>query len=213
MSDSTPTAAFDPSLPPPEKRSKLWLWILLAVVAVIVVAAVAAVLIARGPAGIVSEASLTASASASATATAKATAKATKTPTMPADDTDTDTDDTDDTSDDHHDTLPPPEITSFSVEPNVVTCAVEAPGFESPTSFPLTISWTSTGGSEAFIGVDTSDAQLELYAGGLPPDSDTFDQLSYNCFDDHTYTVTIVGPDGQKASESITVVNNGDRPQ
>ncbi|GAA0997599.1 hypothetical protein GCM10009563_20250 [Subtercola frigoramans] len=96
------------------------------------------------------------------------------------------------------------------MSPTTVTCSTGGPGTSGFQSTPLHITWTSTGGKEAWIGVDTSDAQAAPYAGPLAPGSGSFDDLVYGCPDSHSYTVTIVGDNGEKASSSVTVNNNGD---
>ncbi|QWT23856.1 hypothetical protein KPL76_14480 [Subtercola sp. PAMC28395] len=83
-------------------------------------------------------------------------------------------------------------VTSFSVMPTTVTCSTGAPGTSGFQSTPLHITWTSTGGKEAWIGVDASDAQAAPYAGPLAPGSGSFDDLVYGCPDNHSYTITIV---------------------
>lgn len=100
-------------------------------------------------------------------------------------------------------------ITSFSVTPQSVTCSTPAPGVPGLTSTPLAISWSSAGGSRAWIGVDTDDAEAEPYSE-VSPASGALADLQYSCFADHTYTLTVVGPDGQKTSATVRVTNIGD---
>ncbi|GGF21205.1 hypothetical protein GCM10011399_13590 [Subtercola lobariae] len=77
------------------------------------------------------------------------------------------------------------------------------------TSTPLTISWTSTGGTKAYLGVDTTDAQAEPFES-VNPDSGSNQDIDYQCYDSHTYTLTVVGSDGSTASKTVTVSNIGD---
>ncbi len=110
-------------------------------------------------------------------------------------------------------TTPPaptdPQITSFTVSTSVVTCT---PG--STQQPPLTFSWTSTGATAAYFGVDTPDASTAPYFQALPPNGDTSDfpsgnnPFGYACpAGTHNYTLTVVG-NGEKSSQIITVVNN-----
>lgn len=63
-------------------------------------------------------------------------------------------------------------------------------------SIPVTFTWSSTGATEAAIGVGTSDAFAAPYQTGLPP-SGSFD-LDYQCsVSSQTYTVSIRGLTGQ----------------
>jgi len=105
---------------------------------------------------------------------------------------------------------PAPGIESFSVGPQTVTCSAPAPGVPGLTSTPLTISWSITGGARAWIGVDTDDAMAEPYAEVSAEAGSTTD-IQFLCTDDHRYTLTVLGADGQLVSRTLTVVNIGDR--
>jgi len=105
---------------------------------------------------------------------------------------------------------PAPAIESFSVGPQTVTCSAPAPGLPGLTSTPLTISWSIVGGLRAWVGVDTDDAMAEPYAEVSAEAGSTTD-LQYLCADDHRYTLTVLGADGQTVSRTVTVTNIGDR--
>lgn len=107
-------------------------------------------------------------------------------------------------------TAAPPVIAAFSVTPQSVTCSTPAAGVPGLMSAPLRISWSTTGGVQAWIGVDTNDAEAEPYSA-VPPASGSLADLQYSCFADHDYTLTVTGPDGQKTSATIRVTNIGDR--
>jgi hypothetical protein len=103
-----------------------------------------------------------------------------------------------------------PVINSFQVTPTSVTCSVkkaDAPA-SGLTGAPLTITWSSTGGAKAWLGVDTDDAEAGPYTQVVADGGQT--SIDYQCFDDHTYTLTVVSADGQKVSQTVTVTNIGD---
>lgn len=109
-------------------------------------------------------------------------------------------------------TTPPPaplNITSFSVSTTTVTCTGD--GGQQP---PLTFSWSSTGATEVYFGVNTADASSDPTFSSLPPsgNSSSFpageNPYGYACPAPSTsYTLTIVG-NGQKSSQTITVEND-----
>ena len=76
-------------------------------------------------------------------------------------------------------------------------------GCTSNSAVTVTFTWSSTGATEAAIGVGTPDAFAKPYQSGLPP-SGTFD-LDYQCSEaSQTYTVSIKGPGGQ-TNRTITL--------
>jgi len=105
---------------------------------------------------------------------------------------------------------PAPDIESFSVGPQTVTCSPPAPGVPGLTSTPLTMSWSITDGVRAWIGVDTDDAMAEPYTEVSAEAGSTTD-IQYLCTDDHRYTLTVLGTDGRTTSRTVTVTNIGDR--
>lgn len=75
--------------------------------------------------------------------------------------------------------------------------------------------WSSTGAIAAYIGVDTADAHADGLGIELPPGGTHRDfpdgHLAYPCgADTLVFTLTVVGPDGEKASLRETVKNVGD---
>ncbi|MEO7544823.1 MAG: hypothetical protein ABIT21_00775 [Terrimesophilobacter sp.] len=99
---------------------------------------------------------------------------------------------------------PPPVITgpvfnSFSPKDNSSVGCTGNSG-----DLPLTFTWTSTGASEAAIGVQTYDAFAGPYETGLPA-SGSYTGLSYNCSQaTQFYTVSIRGVSGQ-TNKTITL--------
>lgn len=69
---------------------------------------------------------------------------------------------------------------------------------------PLTFTWTSTGATEAAIGVQTNDAFAGAFETGLPA-SGSYTGLSYNCSQaTQFYTVSIRGESGQ-TNKTVTL--------
>jgi hypothetical protein len=106
-----------------------------------------------------------------------------------------------------------PAFTSFSATTDVDCPVPSTPlpgGFEADPSLntpPIHLDWASTGAVEAYIGADTADAQLAPYSS--VDLSGSFD-YEFFCPDDSvTWTVTLVGADGTKTSETATIVNSG----
>ena len=195
------SAADGPAAPGEAPRRRWWLWIAIAVGALLVAGAIVAAVVLAGPSGpIVTDASSSPTAS-----SASPSPSPSASPSIPPE-----------PSEPPPPPPPPPTgpvITSFSVTPATVNCSDGGPEFPGVTSAQLTITWTSMRGAEAYIGVDTDDAQAARYAGPLPADSGRFTELNYNCPDTHRYTVTIVGTDGTKVSETREVVNIGQKRQ
>jgi hypothetical protein len=98
-------------------------------------------------------------------------------------------------------------ITNYSISPTTVDCSSSAPA----GSTNLNISWKSVNGSEAFFGVETSDAQASgegwtLPASGTQHDFPSgYDPFTYVCGDAvQHFTITVVG-NGSKQSLTFTV--------
>jgi hypothetical protein len=102
-----------------------------------------------------------------------------------------------------------PTITSYN-GPSSVTCPAppeapdpNAPRVEDPT---VSLSWTSTGGDEAWFGINTDNAQREPYSAVGTNDSIA---IGFPCpTGNQTYTITVVG-NGKSTSQSIRVTNVG----
>ncbi len=109
--------------------------------------------------------------------------------------------------------IPPPQpaltINSFSAGSPTVAC-------DNRTGNPIAMSfsWTSTNGSQAFFGVNTSDAQAGGMGWNLPPTGTSADfpyEYDYPCYNAQTsFTITVVDAGGHKQSKTITVKNTGD---
>lgn len=109
-----------------------------------------------------------------------------------------------------------PQFTDFSFT-DAVQCAAPAapPSTDAPfqpenpaETYPIFIEWRSTGDiAEAWIGANTSDAQLEPYTAVEPNGSF---ETSFYCPDrEISWTVTLVGSDGTKVSKTARTVNTG----
>jgi len=92
-----------------------------------------------------------------------------------------------------------PVIDSFSVDPVTAACADDR-----AATVPLTFSWASTGGAQAWIGVGTTDAQLAPTAE-VATSADGFTGIEFDCFDtEQVYTLT-VGDGTASTSSSVFV--------
>ena len=91
-----------------------------------------------------------------------------------------------------------PVFNSFSPKNNSsVGCTTESGGT------PVTFTWTSTGATEAAIGVGTLDAFTGFYEAGLPASGSY--TLNYQCnLASQIYTVSIKGVSGQ-TNKTITL--------
>ena len=144
----------------------------------------------------------TGSTSASPTPTRTATATATPTPTPTPTPTQT--------------VAPPPsndvEIDSFNAT-SEVDCSAQTQNPEH-----IEFSWSSTNGLVAYFAVgDVDNAETNGMGWTLPPNGSTSDFPSgyfpyeYQCSNESmTYTITIVGSNGSRESEQVTVTNVGD---
>jgi|GEM_PF-3559286 len=96
-------------------------------------------------------------------------------------------------------------VTSIDASPTSVMCPT--PSATSDSNTYVTISWSSTGGQTAYIGVNTSDAAAAPYTTVSLNDSYT---LYFPCSERRqTYTVTVVDAKGNRQSQSVEVSNGG----
>lgn len=223
MSDDTPTQRFDatdtptemlvpPSEPPAEggpaaasgDKSKRTLIILLAVGGALLLAVlILLIVLLTRPTGTPPAPSPTPTES-SATPTPTPTPTETPTPTPTPTPTAT--------------AAPPPapdnstRVTAFTVTNDEIFCNSSAPV---TPSYELGFTWTSANGSKAYFGVNTNDASTGAFFSDLPASGSSADfeyAVSYPCPSAETkYTITVVGPDGSKASKSVIVRNVGDK--
>ncbi|CAN5287549.1 hypothetical protein BH11ACT3_BH11ACT3_15500 [soil metagenome] len=116
---------------------------------------------------------------------------------------------------------PPPPSTAptlqFTTTNTQVLCNASAPaGSHQYIGF----SWKSSNVNQVFFGVDTNDASAGAFFSNLPPSGTStndfpegfnHDTFEYACGTaKHTYTMTVVGTNGQKVSKTVTIKNNGD---
>lgn len=104
-----------------------------------------------------------------------------------------------------------PRFTSFAA-PASQGCSAGGPGFE-PTRPTFTVSWSTAGADQAWFVNGTDDAANSRYLQ-IPLNGDQSDfpyEQSVDCSDgSNTYTITLVGPDGNHVSKSWTVRVTGD---
>lgn len=82
----------------------------------------------------------------------------------------------------------------------------DAPAASSVPNPEANVRWSTTGGTTAYFGVQTRDAQAAPYS---TVDLSGSISINFPCTDaSQLYTITVVGPGG-KASRSITVRNTG----
>lgn len=100
-------------------------------------------------------------------------------------------------------------FTAPDVEPG---CSMGGPGFDS-TNPLVSVSWTTEGAEEAWFVQGTSDAAdsgfMQLPVNGSAGDFPYESQFPCNA-ETATYTITLVGFDGEHVSRSWTVQNTGD---
>jgi len=142
---------------------------------------------------------------ASATPTQTATASSTPSPTPTPTPTQT--------------VAPPPPPPSNDVEINSFNATSEV-DCSAQTQNPehIEFSWSSTNGLVAYFAVgDVDNAETNGMGWTLPPNGSTSDFPSgyfpyeYQCSNESmTYTITIVGSNGSRESEQVTVTNVGD---
>lgn len=104
-------------------------------------------------------------------------------------------------------TTPRPVVESLSA-PGVQCpyAASDAPAATTPPSPSVTVQWSTSGGTKAWFGIQTSDAEANPYGSVALAGSIT---VNYPCTEaTQLYTITVEGPGG-KASRSITVRNTG----
>jgi hypothetical protein len=69
----------------------------------------------------------------------------------------------------------------------------------------LTFTWGSTDAKTAYIGVGTTNAKQDPYAGNLPP-TDTYTDLTYDCTQaSQVYTVTLENAAGLITNRTVTI--------
>ena len=203
MSDQTPTERFE--APPPteplpvdEQRRSRRLIIVLAIVGGVLLLALIAVLVVLLTRGGGTPVALPTS-SATPSPTVSVTPSASPTPTATP-------------------TTPPAPSPTATKPPST---SLEIISFQASTTSKcvdgqaqLAVEWESENGAAAYIGVDTNDAQTAGQGWDLPPSGDQGDfpePLLFQCGNPSlTYTITIVGTDGTKASKKVTVQNPGD---
>jgi hypothetical protein len=105
------------------------------------------------------------------------------------------------------------KITNFSATHTVLCNSSDQSGIEPSLDF----SWSSKNAIAAYFGVGTDDAQSGGMGWTLPPSGNQhnfpsgYDPFYYPCpTASVTYTLTVVGTGGSKASQKVTVTNNGD---
>jgi hypothetical protein len=113
---------------------------------------------------------------------------------------------------------PPPEetgprFTSFSAPSTEGGCSAGGPGF--PETRPnVEVSWASAGTDEAwFVGGSGDAAEAGYMQIPLNGNQNDFPfQREFNCGgDSDTFTITLVGPDGEHVNKTWTVENTGDQ--
>lgn len=114
---------------------------------------------------------------------------------------------------------PPPaqttKVNSFNVSNTTVTCNTQAPN---PSDYYISFSWSTSNVNQVYFGVNTNDASAAPLFTNLPPSGNSqddfpagYENFEYPCPTGSVqYTITAVGPNGQKDSRSVTVTNNGD---
>ena len=204
MSDDTPTRVLDqpdgptPATAPekrsPEKRSRrsMILIIILAALVVIALVVILVLLLNRTPA---TTAALGTESPTPTASTPSPTVSSAATPTPSAS---------------HSKAAPVTGLhfTGYSISPLQIDCSSTAPA----SAQYMSIHWTSINGSQAFFGVNTTDAQNNGMGWNLPPTGSDKDfpsgyyPYSYQCGNaSMTYTITVIGPGGAKQSKTITV--------
>jgi hypothetical protein len=100
-----------------------------------------------------------------------------------------------------------PAVTSLSAPD--VACPFQPSDAPAATQVPspsVTVQWSTTGGTKAWFGIQTSDAEANPYGSVDLSGSVT---VNYPCTEaTQLYTITVEGPGG-KTSRSITVHNTG----
>lgn len=95
-------------------------------------------------------------------------------------------------------------VTSFSASPTTIPCTTLSTA--DPGNSYVDFSWSSTGAVDAWIGVNTADAQIAPYANVPTTGSYT---IYYPCPEASiSYTLTVVDADGKKDSSTVTVKNS-----
>jgi hypothetical protein len=175
--------------------------LLLAVLVILVL------LLTRGDAapGTLPTSSATPTASATATTSPTATPSATPTPTPTPTETVA---------------PPPPPPPSAEVEITAFSGTVQGTPCSSQTQnrVDVLIEWQSENGVAAYFAVgDVDDAETQGMGWTLPPSGNSNDfpngyvPYEFQCGNaSNTYTITVVGTDGDRQSETITVPNTGD---
>lgn len=100
-----------------------------------------------------------------------------------------------------------PSVTSLSAPD--VSCPLQATGAPDAPAAPtpqVTVRWSTSGGTQAWFGIGTTDAEAAPYSEEPLSGSVTVD---YPCTTaSQLYTMTVKGPGG-KSSRSVTVRNTG----
>ena len=100
-------------------------------------------------------------------------------------------------------TQPPPAhaaIQSFAMTDDAAALCAAAPASAGGV-VDLAFSWTTTNANQAGIGIDVADG---IDDGG-PVDANGSTTEQYQCGAPHTYVLTVVGPDGQHVSKTLSV--------
>lgn len=110
-----------------------------------------------------------------------------------------------------------PLTLTASSDTTTLYCNKNAPAGQPP--LVVTLTWKTTGASQIFFGVDTSDAQAAPFATNLPPSGTTSNSsdfssgpIVYGCYEpSHRYTFTAIDAAGHKISRTLVVTNKGDQ--
>ncbi|TAL44674.1 MAG: hypothetical protein EPN91_04010 [Salinibacterium sp.] len=113
------------------------------------------------------------------------------------------------------DTPPPasgPQFTNFIAPSSQGGCSTGGPGVD-PFIPKVKVAWTSSGATSAWYVNGTSDAADSGYMQ-IPLNGDQEDfpySQDFNCSNEvNTYTITLVGPEGDHKSKTWHVTNTGD---
>lgn len=103
------------------------------------------------------------------------------------------------------------KIDAFTVQDEIF-CNTQAPN---PPSYELNFAWQTSNAAQIFFGVATTDAQNNALFTNLPPSGNAQDDFPYAVEfpcpnESQIFTLTAIGPGGQKVSKTVEVVNVGD---
>ncbi len=112
-------------------------------------------------------------------------------------------------------TAPPPDtsttINAFDGQDSI-SCNNSAPV---EPDYTLYFEWSTSNATQVFFGVGTTDAEAGPLYPNLPASGNSQNDfpgaVAFPCYaESQIFTLTAIGTNGQKVSETITVVNDGD---